>query len=426
MLRHGLLLFAVLVGLAGAPHSAVAAPAPPVYVHDNRVVYGPFFSFFRAHGGAAAFGVPLTDAYVEPASGLKVQLFTYARMELHGRTILLSRLGSVYAGERSADPAFGWRTAEATLPGYRFFPESGHTLGGAFGWYHAQHGGVALLGYPISEEFYELQPDGSPVLVQYFERAVLRYEPVGGGMVQRLPLGVWAAAFAPSEQRTAPPQLRPLATEKIAYAAGTADGVNIELAAERINGSVVEPGAVLSFLHAIGEISTETGYRRGNAIVGGQIVASEVGGGICTIATLLYRAAWAGGLPIVERRAHRYALRAYADAPGYDAAVYAPGQDLRIANPTGAPIFVGVIAAHGTATLTLWGRGDGRAVELRPPQITNNGLTVWRSRTIRLADGRQWREQVTTRYAPLPPSAFPGPAAEAEQAEPPPRQQERS
>lgn len=400
-----LLLVVGLLALVLAPHPAFAAPAPPVYTHAGRIVAGPFYAYFARHGGAAFFGEPLTDAYREPETGLQVQLFTYARMELHGATVLLSRLGSAYAAASGADPAFAWRTREATPPSYTFFPESGHALGGAFGWYHAQHGGTAFLGYPISEEFYEVQPDGTATLVQYFERAVLRYTPAGeghGGSVDRLPLGALAALTLPATLRATPPPLLPLATVQITYPAGTADGVNIERAAQRLHGAAVAPDAELSFLNAVGPITAAAGYRPGSAIVGGRIVSNSVGGGICTVSTLLYRAAWAAGLPIVERRAHRYALRAYADTPGHDAAVYAPNQDLRIANPTGETLFLSVAAAHGRANLTIWGRGDGRSVQLAPPKISADGLIIRRTRIIRFSNGSTHRETATTRYVLLP------------------------
>jgi hypothetical protein len=416
MSRLCLLLLASMIALFGAPRHALAAPVPPVFESNGHLVYGPFFAFFQAHGGEAIFGPPLSDPFHDPELGLTVQVFRYARMERHGEQVLLSRLGSAYAAGRAAEPAFQWRTADAAPAGYQFIPESGHTLGGAFAWYHQRHGGVAVLGYPISEEFYEAQPEGDSRLVQYFERAVLIYDPAAASAaddaVQRLPLGAWVAATLPSAVREPRAPLTPLAQATIAYPAGGNDGANIELAAQRLHGAYSEPGAQLSFLASVGPISAEAGYRPGSAIVNGAVVTDTIGGGICTVATLLYRAGWAAGLPVLERRAHRYALRAYADAPGFDAAVYAPKQDLRLANDTAAPIFVAVHTAGGVATLTLWGRADGRSVRQEAPVISADGLGVQRTRTIRLADGRQQRETVTTRYEPLPPPPSTRPAAD--------------
>ena len=52
--------------------------------------------------------------------------------------------------------------------GTRYFPETGHSLQGAFFNYFQEKGGLEIFGYPITEEF---QEDG--LLVQYFQRARL-------------------------------------------------------------------------------------------------------------------------------------------------------------------------------------------------------------------------------------------------------------
>ena len=65
-----------------------------------------------------------------------------------------------------------------------YFLESGHTLGGDFRRYWESHGGVQKLGYPISEEYQDVNPlDGQTRIVQYFERAVLELHPEKAGTV---------------------------------------------------------------------------------------------------------------------------------------------------------------------------------------------------------------------------------------------------
>lgn len=69
-----------------------------------------------------------------------------------------------------------------------YFPETGHYLGDSFRDYYLGHGldlgdrgisereSLALFGYPVSEEFQEINPDTGEVLgVQYFERARMEY-----------------------------------------------------------------------------------------------------------------------------------------------------------------------------------------------------------------------------------------------------------
>src|SRR5947208_940871 len=59
-----------------------------------------------------------------------------------------------------------------------YFPETKHTVSGVFWKYWQEHGGLAQQGYPISEEFTEVNDlDNKPYTVQYFERAVFEKHP---------------------------------------------------------------------------------------------------------------------------------------------------------------------------------------------------------------------------------------------------------
>ncbi|MCS6881049.1 MAG: S8 family serine peptidase [Oscillochloridaceae bacterium] len=55
-------------------------------------------------------------------------------------------------------------------PEVRYFPETGHTLRGAFLRFWERHGGLPIFGFPISEELIETGSDGRAYTVQYFER----------------------------------------------------------------------------------------------------------------------------------------------------------------------------------------------------------------------------------------------------------------
>lgn len=80
----------------------------------------------------------------------------------------------------------------------RYFLESGHTLGGDFRRFWEANGGVAKLGYPISEEVAETNPvDGQQRTVQYFERAVLEQHTEFAGtpdFIMRAAVGRWVTA----------------------------------------------------------------------------------------------------------------------------------------------------------------------------------------------------------------------------------------
>jgi hypothetical protein len=57
------------------------------------------------------------------------------------------------------------------------FRETGRCVQGRFLDYWRAHGGLAINGYPLSDEFTETLEDGKPYTVQYFERTRLEYHP---------------------------------------------------------------------------------------------------------------------------------------------------------------------------------------------------------------------------------------------------------
>lgn len=402
------LVLAVLVAVMPASAAGARSALPldlPVLEAGGFLVEEPFRSFVLGYGGLEYVGQPLTDEFFDEALGAHVQYFTYARLERRGTQVQLSRLGSILTAGREAEPPFQWIAADAPIaPERSYVPQSGHTLGGAFAWYFEHNGGVALLGHPISEEFEETQPDGGTLLVQYFERARLSYHPMlagGAGEVQRAPLGTWLAETrVPLPRRVSGRPLVELGRATMHYQPGSASGANIELAASRLNGTIVAPGAVVSFLGAVGGVSAAAGFRPGPGIAGGEVVEDMIGGGVCVVSTLLYRVAWSAGLPVIERRGHSRWLAAFSDIPGMDATVVDPGQDLRVRNDSGAPIYLVATARGGQVSLSLWGRGDGRTTRTGAPQVRDGEtVQVVNTRVVHAANGAVLRnERVVSQY----------------------------
>lgn len=110
---------------------------------------------------------------------------------------------------------------------------------------------------------------------------------------------------------------------------------NARLAAEALDGKVVQPGAVFSFNRTVRSWSLDQGYVKAPVSFDGELVRA-FGGGVCQTSTTLYNAALLAGLPIVERHPHTVAP-GYAP-PGRDAAVAQVTIDLRFRNPYPWPI----------------------------------------------------------------------------------------
>ncbi|GBD16902.1 Putative sporulation-specific glycosylase YdhD [bacterium HR26] len=71
-----------------------------------------------------------------------------------------------------------------------YFPETGHSLAFGFKQFWERSGGLMVFGYPLTEEFDELNPDlGKNLTVQYFERQRFEYHPEFAGTPYEVQLG---------------------------------------------------------------------------------------------------------------------------------------------------------------------------------------------------------------------------------------------
>lgn len=149
---------------------------------------------------------------------------------------------------------------------------------------------------------------------------------------------------------------------------------NIQLAASRIHGAVIPPGETFSFNAALGPVNADTGYREGYSIIGDYTVR-DVGGGVCQVATTVFRAAFYGGYEVLERWPHAYVIDRYTlDAPlGLDTTVYDPGVDFKFRNGGTSYLLVqaGVDQAKGVLTVSFYGTNPGWTVSVEGPVMEN-------------------------------------------------------
>lgn len=147
---------------------------------------------------------------------------------------------------------------------------------------------------------------------------------------------------------------------------------NINLAASRIDGSLIAPGGTFSFNNTVGDISSTSGYQQAYVIQNGQTVLGD-GGGVCQVSTTLFRAAMNSGLPIMERHAHAYRVHYYEEdaAPGFDATVYTPSVDFKFQNNTANYILIQtqIDLRNLTLTFNFYGTKDERTIEITKPSL---------------------------------------------------------
>lgn len=112
---------------------------------------------------------------------------------------------------------------------------------------------------------------------------------------------------------------------------------NIDVATDRINGTVLYPGEEFSVNETILYRNAENGYEMAGSYEGGQTVQSY-GGGVCQVSTTLYNAVILAELEITERQNHSMTV-AYVPL-AMDAAIAGDYLDLKFKNNTEYPIYL--------------------------------------------------------------------------------------
>lgn len=201
---------------------------------------------------------------------------------------------------------------------------------------------------------------------------------------------------------------------------------NIVNAADKLRGAVVPPGEQFSFYAWVGDVSTANGFVDSLIIVGDRTEVG-VGGGVCQVSTTVFRAAFWGGFPVVERYPHSYVVSWYGE-PGMDASIYTPTADFRFLNDSGHYILIQpeIDLKRGRLTFHIYGSST-RTVEAERLAPTNvreapkpayredstlptgtikqvdwakEGMDVVVKRTTKYQDGRVKSDQFVSRYRP--------------------------
>ncbi|MFI5299491.1 MAG: VanW family protein [Polyangiales bacterium] len=197
---------------------------------------------------------------------------------------------------------------------------------------------------------------------------------------------------------------------------------NIENAARKLNGLVLEPGQLVSFNGVVGERSEANGFKVAWEIFKGEM-RPGVGGGTCQVASTLHAAAMFGGVEILERLPHSRPS-AYITM-GLDSTVVFPVVDLKLKNPHAFPLVVHTKVREGTLTIELLGASkpvevtfSRDVVEVLPfkrrideeasvlaghaikKQAGIRGYRVRRVRTIKPTGGGVARTEVSTDFYP--------------------------
>ncbi len=141
---------------------------------------------------------------------------------------------------------------------------------------------------------------------------------------------------------------------------------NIKTGVSKITGRLIAPNEEFSTVFAIGTTSEQAGFLKEFVIKDNRSV-KESGGGLCQIATTLFRLALDAGLPITERVNHRYVVGYY--GAGLDATIYDPHPDFRFLNDTNNYLLLQGEVVGNEITFKLFGLKDGRKVSISKPTL---------------------------------------------------------
>ena len=153
---------------------------------------------------------------------------------------------------------------------------------------------------------------------------------------------------------------------------------NIKLLADLLTSTVIAPGETFSINETAGECNAEKGFQEAGSILNGGIT-SEIGGGICLVATTIFNAAYEAGYPIVERHNHSNYMASYPD--GLDASISWPYMDLKFKNDTDHYLLLLCDYTDTTLTCSLWGINPGYEVEYETVDWQEGGKATERTET---------------------------------------------
>jgi hypothetical protein len=152
---------------------------------------------------------------------------------------------------------------------------------------------------------------------------------------------------------------------------------NIQLAARRLNGAVVAPGATFSFNEAVGPTTIDAGFQWGFGITSGDNgprTVPAVAGGICQVATTLFQPVFWSGYQLEERYWHQYWIPAYTSrgVVGLDVTVDGDaGLDFKWTNTTKDYVLIQADADDEHIYFGLYGKKPNWRVQVDDAVITN-------------------------------------------------------
>lgn len=198
---------------------------------------------------------------------------------------------------------------------------------------------------------------------------------------------------------------------------------NIHRIADLVDGTIVEPGEIVSLNALAGPRTVKNGFVAAPSIEDGEMV-DALGGGVSQFATTFFNALFHGGYDILERQPHTYYFSRY--PMGHEATLSWPKPDIIFKNDTQAGLLIKTHYTDTSITVKLYGDNGGRKVQakvsaqqdiVKPPvellpdpelspdreKVKESGQIGWSvivSRIVSFPDGTKKEEKRKVTYKP--------------------------
>ena len=151
---------------------------------------------------------------------------------------------------------------------------------------------------------------------------------------------------------------------------------NLQLAANKINGTVLMPGETFSYNKVVGERTIAAGYKEAPIYVSGEVV-DGLGGGICQITSTLYNAVVYANLEVTQRSNHQF-VPSYVTA-SRDATVVYGSIDFQFKNNRNYPIKITCSVSGGIAQFQIFGmkQDDDYEVEISSYETGRTATAIY-------------------------------------------------
>ena len=181
---------------------------------------------------------------------------------------------------------------------------------------------------------------------------------------------------------------------------------NIKIGMSKFNGIILKPGEEFSFNKILGEIDEKDGYLAELVIKNGELVR-EYGGGLCQVATTVFRSAILAGLDIIERKPHSFPVQYY-NPQGFDATIYPGIVDLKFTNNTKSHILIQTRLVGSKLLVEVYGSNTGKKITLEGPfqydKQPSGAMKAYFIRKIYRDGNIEKEERFDSTYKPPPPS----------------------